>query len=162
MYGRTTSATCADNVALPNPANGCQANEVTFLAGDALSMTWRETAALMGVHSLGKASLQNSGYSGWWTDEANVAAFNNNYYISIVNKGWGPAEVPGSGKSQWVRKGTIADDPNGLHPEMMLNTDLCIAYKDALAESSNCCAWERFSTLQSLNISDTFEGSPIY
>merc|ERR1719337_53181 len=99
----------------------------------------RQTAALMGVHTIGKASLENSGYSGWWQDEQNVARFNNNYYISIVNHGWGPAQLS-SGKSQWNREDTNHDQGN-LHPEMMLNTDMCLAFNNVFAESSNCCTW---------------------
>merc|ERR1740138_574236 len=57
--------------------------------------------------------------------------------------------VPGSAERQ-------------AHPEMMLNTDMCLVYKDALADESNCCAWERFPTLQNLGISDTHNGEPIY
>jgi len=161
MYGRSTKITCADAVALPNPANGCAANEVTFLASDAFNLTWRQTAALMGVHTIGKASLQNSGYSGWWQDEQNVARFNNNYYISIVNHGWGPS-VQTSGKAQWGRVDTFHDDPGQKHPEMMLNTDMCLAYKDVFAESSNCCAWERFVDLKNMNITESHGGIPIF
>jgi hypothetical protein len=160
LYGRTTSATCANAVALPNPFHGCSANEVTFLASDAFGMTWRQTAALMGVHTIGKASLQNSGYNGWWQDEHNVARFNNNYYISIVNHGWGPA-VQTSGKSQWTREDTNGDQGN-LHPEMMLNTDMCLVYSNVFAESSNCCAWERLGDLNSMNITETLNGGPTY
>jgi len=150
MYGRTTRQTCENAVALPNPFDGCAANEVTFLAHNAFSFTWRETAALMGVHTLGKATLENSGYSGWWQDEHNVARFNNNYYISIVNHGWGPAKKS-SGKFQWDRVDSMHDQ-GGNHPEMMLNTDMCLVYKDLKAESSNCCAWERFAELTRLNV----------
>jgi hypothetical protein len=161
LYGRTTSATCENAVALPNPLHGCAANEVTFLAADAFGMTWRETAALMGVHTIGKASIQNSGYAGWWQDEQNVARFNNNYFISIVNHGWGPDLITSSGKSQWIREDSN-DDAGDLHPEMMLNTDMCLVYLDVFAESSNCCAWQRFNDLKNMNITESFEGSPIY
>jgi len=160
LYGRTTRNTCENAVALPNPFHGCAANEVTFLGSDAFAMTWRQTAALMGVHTIGKASLENSGYSGWWQDEHNVARFNNNYYISIVNHGWGPS-VLSSGKSQWGRIDTFHD--NGRqHPEMMLNTDMCLAYKDVFAETSNCCAWERFGDLLNMNITESFDNQLIY
>jgi hypothetical protein len=160
-YGRTTSATCANNVALPNPANGCADNEQTFLASNALHLSWRETAALMGVHTIGKASPENSGFSGWWQDEQNVARFNNNYYISIVNHGWGPEDSVG-GKKQWGRIDFRHDDPNSLHPEMMLNTDMCLVYTNVTAELSNCCAWERLGDLQHMNITETYENKSIF
>lgn len=160
-YGRSTSKSCQDNVALPNPADGCKANEVTFIS--AFGMTWRQTAALMGVHSLGKATLENSGYKGWWQDENNNALFNNNYYISIVNKGWSPSIVKSGNKtkSQWTRQGVKHDDKKNEHPEMMLNTDMCLAYKDVTAEDSKCCAWMRFPTLKEHSVADTHEGTPI-
>merc|ERR1712113_1332327 len=98
----------------------------------------------MGVHSLGKASVQNSGYSGWWTDESNVASFNNNYYISIVNKGWGPTPVGANSKPQWERRGSKHDDEHDEHPEMMLNTDMCLVSRPTVAlgrDSLLCKIW---------------------
>jgi len=160
MYGRLTSASCANAVALPNPLHGCRANEVTFLAPDAFNLTWRQTTALMGVHTIGKASRENSGYSGWWQDEDNVARFNNNYYISIVNHGWGPGTSLG-GKAQWIRE-DFNHDNGAAHPEMMLNTDMCLAYGDHYAENASCCAWERYSSLTSMNINEMHAGEPIF
>jgi len=154
QFGRTTKESCEDNPPLPNPQDGCKANEVTFLADNALNLTWRQTAALMGVHTLGKAHASNSGYSGWWTDEQSVAHFDNSYYLDVINKGWSPSVVPSSVKSQWARGDAHKDDPELAHPQMMLNTDMCLAYKDVLAESSRCCAWERFDVLKDAGIED--------
>jgi hypothetical protein len=152
-YGRSTSETCRDAVHLPNPADGCRANEVTFLADDAFGLTWRETAALMGVHTVGKASHENSGYSGWWQDEVHNGKFDNHYYIGMVNHGWGP-RVKKSGKAQWDRVDTSHEGGQESHPEMMLNTDLCLVYQDIMAESSDCCAWERSVPLKMMGIEE--------
>merc|ERR1712176_1646210 len=64
----------------------------------------------MGVHSLGRAQTRFSGYSGWWSDALNSRRFNNNYYISMVTKGWMPERslsdihgVPQVDKNQWQR-----------------------------------------------------------
>ena len=51
--------------------------------------TTREVAALMGAHTLGSASIDNSGFQGVWvTNEP--AYFNNKYYSNIAdsNAGW--------------------------------------------------------------------------
>jgi hypothetical protein len=50
---------------------------------------WGLTAAISGAHTLGKAQVKNSGYNGWWSDAKNSMKFNNNYYSSLVFKGWG-------------------------------------------------------------------------
>jgi len=111
----------------------------------------------MGVHSLGKATEANSGYSGWWSDTDNSRKFNNNYYVSMLLKGWIPEKSIGgnSAKNQWQRGdlGAVTGDGH----EMMLNTDLCLAFvcdsdyttcasdgqsKDNfLAADLDCCTW---------------------
>lgn len=90
----------------------------------------------MGAHTVGKASLENSGYDGHWSDSESQGYFNNDYYSSLLLKGWGPElAVDGNdGKNQW----SIVDstlDVNG-HKEMMLNTDLCLLYSHTQAK--NC------------------------
>ena len=110
MFGRTTRASCPGAAhRLPNPENGCDDVEKVFVNN--LGLTRSQAAALMGVHTIGKASLQNSGYSGWWQDEQNVARFNNNYYISIVNHEWGSSALS-SGKALWIR------EDSKWHPEV--------------------------------------------
>jgi hypothetical protein len=91
-YGRTTTETCADNLhLLPNPENGCTGLNDIFIdniyaaAGDD---AWRFTAAINGAHTIGAAHSENSGYTGFWSDEANQGIFNNDYYKSLLNKGW--------------------------------------------------------------------------
>jgi hypothetical protein len=55
--------------------------------------------------------------------------FNNDYYHSILFKGWGPAYQETNGKFQWNRidKGIDAD-----HNEMVLDTDMCMVYKTSV------------------------------
>lgn len=103
-----------------------------------MGLSDRESAALMGVHSLGRCRLENSGFDGWWSDPKNAATFNNNYYISLLLKGWAPVKTK-KGKMQWGRVGARTL----FHPELMLNTDICLAYGDhaEFAEKQNCCAW---------------------
>merc|ERR1719401_541010 len=87
-FGRVTNPRCDFNPHLPTPTDGCEANVKTFIAPGTLGLTWRQVAALQGVHTVGKTHAKNSGFSGWWQDPDNVATFTNNYFISIVNKGW--------------------------------------------------------------------------
>lgn len=151
-YGRTTPASCESrpNGTLPNPEKSCDDVERVFNRG--LGLSWEQTAALMGVHTLGKARPENSGYDGYWSDPQNSKTFNNDYFTSMVAKGWVPERAVGGNpnKNQWVRKD--AHDPS--HKEMMLNTDLCLLYKHTNnpgaagsqaefldAATHSCCAW---------------------
>lgn len=153
-YGRTTAETCPWALGrLPNPEDGCPANDETFVKR--MGLTWSETAALMGVHTLGRALPDNSGYNGFWSDSKNSRRFNNDYYNSLLDKGWRPERVNGNPqKNQWFRADMGRDDRT-LGKEMMLNTDLCLAYKNGgrglfadkeLAPGgSKCCTWRMAS-----------------
>jgi catalase (peroxidase I) len=63
------------------------------------------TAAISGAHAVGKASLNNSGYEGYWGSKYESGKFNNHYYKAILNGGWGPLrEVAGNkDKNMWIR-----------------------------------------------------------
>jgi len=127
---------------LPNPEGSCDEVDRVFVKN--MGLTKAEATALSGVHTLGRARLENSGYEGWWSDPDNSRIFNNNYFVSIVAKGWGPkTAVDGNpNKNMWVRSDVDADKHNH---EMMLNTDMCLAYfedgKGLKADEHNCCAW---------------------
>ncbi|CAE7355462.1 unnamed protein product, partial [Symbiodinium necroappetens] len=153
-FGRTTAVTC-DFAAgrLPNPENGCDAVEQTFL--DGMGLDWTEAAALMGVHSLGRAQVSNSGYHGWWSDPENSRRFNNDYFVSLLAKGWIPelAVAGNAGKNQWERSDIGRDTSFDGH-EMMLNSDLCLVYSEngrnggpVLATEHDCCAWLTSDTI---------------
>ena len=151
-YGRTTAKTCEwAHGRLPNPENSCAAVQETFV--QSMGLTWGEAAALMGVHTLGRAKVANSGYDGWWSSARMSRNFNNDYFVSILAKGWAPeAAVAGnSAKNQWKRSDVGANDAT-LGKEMMLNTDLCLAFTmdnegaveldAATAEHAQCkCTW---------------------
>jgi hypothetical protein len=141
-FGRTTAQTCVENQGhlLPNPEDGCAANERVFVQN--MGLTWAETAALMGVHTLGRAQVKFSGYEGWWSGPENQRRFNNDYYISMGMKGWEPMKAVANNtkKNMWIRSDHKMDQKGGL--EMMLDTDLCLAWGNAeLAKDSDCCAW---------------------
>merc|ERR1719277_1511017 len=90
-FGRKSVTECSWNVHLPNPEEGCDATDKTF--NKQMGLSWRYSAALMGVHSLGRAQKENSGYEGWWSDAHNSRIFNNNYYTSLIVKGWMPQRI---------------------------------------------------------------------
>ena len=154
-FGRVTATSCPFTVGrLPDPERGCGAVEENFL--DGLGLTWTQAAALMGVHTLGRAEVSNSGYHGWWSDPENSRQFNNNYYVSLLAKGWIPelAVSGNAGKNQWERSDIGRDTSFDGH-EMMLNTDLCLVYNEngrnggpVLATEHDCCAWLTSDTIQ--------------
>lgn len=92
-------------------------------------VAWGLTAAISGAHTVGKASKENSGFEGFWDDSVGSGIFNNGYYLSLLKNGWGP-EKPnsesGNTKAQWK---LVDDGWNNEHKEMMLNTDMCLAFK---------------------------------
>jgi len=155
-YGRTTAFEgCSfSKGSLPNPEESCSAVQSCFV--DRLGLSWPQSAALMGVHTLGRASPENSGYDGWWSDPENSRRFNNDYFVSILAKGWcakrnvndcseeGEADGSCVKKNQWQR----CDVGSQGQAEMMLDTDMCLAFSDALdgdgmlrASEDDCCAW---------------------
>jgi hypothetical protein len=147
-YGRTTKQDCPLAAhRLPDPEHSCAAVNETFVKS--MGLTWSESAALMGVHSLGRAQIQNSGYNGWWGSAEGSRRFDNDYYLALLAKGWVPEKAVGNNpkKNQWKRsdKGT---NEKVLGKEMMLDTDMCLLYtfdtqgKEQLsAKNHSCCAW---------------------
>jgi len=146
-YGRTTVTSCEYSYhRLPNP-EVCSDVQRVFV--DNLGLDWTEAAALMGVHTLGRASPSNSGYDGWWSDPENSRRFNNNFFISILANGWMPQRAVGGNpaKNQWERSNRNFD-PTTQGKQMMLDTDLCLAFSTGLlsfeslaARDHDCCAW---------------------
>jgi hypothetical protein len=146
QYGRTTNAGCAWAIGrLPNPEFGCDnvPNSVKTVFVDAMGLSWNESAALMGVHTLGRADPANSGYDGWWSEPTQQGIFNNDYFKAIIDKGWKKETQSNPNKRQWIRS-DVALDPNNL--EMMLTSDMCLSYSSTalLAANDNCCAWSHF------------------
>jgi len=128
--GRKTAETCSWDVGrMPNPEHGCSDLRDVFVDSIFFGRRngWALTMALSGVHSLGKASPENSGYDGFWSDAKSQGKFNNDYYRSLLYKGWGPELAVGNNKNknQWKR---IDKGFNNEHKEMMLNSDLCLIY----------------------------------
>jgi len=107
--------------------------------------TARDTALIMGAHTLGAANLANTGFVGRWTSSPN--AFNNEYYRTMVNPPsgetqWEQVEV-GTDKHEW-RWGCDASG-NGCQ-DLMLNVDMSLLFditynsvgKAVLPSGSSC------------------------
>lgn len=84
---------------------------------------WKLVAAISGAHTIGQATLANSGFNGTWSDDDNQDVFNNDYYKSIITKGWAPKEIDAT-HHQWER----VDKSNDTDSQMMLSSDMCLAY----------------------------------
>jgi len=137
---------------MPDAEEGCDHLESIFVNHIYSNMgsttdSWKMTAAISGAHTLGQARISNSGFNGHWSDAANQGKFNNDYYKSLLLKGWFPEKsVNGnSGKNQWLRidEHTEVDG----HHEIMLNSDMCLAYDNdgragtLKSADSDCCGW---------------------
>jgi len=143
-FGRQTALQCSPEP-LPNPTHACDAVEEVFI--ERMGLSPEQATALMGVHTLGRALPENSGYDGFWVSQQHAIEFSHHYYRAVIAIGWRPATTS-QGKTQWVR-----GDVNPGHPlsgEMMLNTDMCLAYQSGntkpytRSEDTNhtgCCLW---------------------
>jgi len=168
-FGRTSAETCdqSGQSLMPNPELGCVGLKDIFI--DHIykaqgAMAWNLTAAISGAHTLGSASIENSGYNGFWDGPEEAGKFNNGYYKSLLFKGWyQELAVDGNpDKNQFKR---IDDAMGADHKEMMLSTDMCLAFtanqaaadddckrlkncewtleeaEPLLAQTHDCCAW---------------------
>jgi len=139
QFGRETQVSCTPEP-LPVPTDSCDAVGAVFV--ERMQLTWTQSVALMGVHTLGRALPENSGYDGFWVSGHQAMTFDNMYFARIIGAGW-TIETTSEGKSQWKR----ADLVDG---EMMLNTDMCLAFQSGMAapwtraedtSHSGCCLW---------------------
>uniref|UniRef100_A0A7S3FX88 Uncharacterized protein n=2 Tax=Strombidium rassoulzadegani TaxID=1082188 RepID=A0A7S3FX88_9SPIT len=157
-FGRETRATCEDSInKVASPESGCEGP--LGLRGVFIeniygkfpeAMAWRLTAAISGAHTLGGAAPERSGYVGYWGSRDTTGKFDNDYFRSMLLKGWGPYHITEEGKpdkNEWYRI-DAGSDPYTSHMQMMLDSDLCLAFRTGgphpeqlLAKDSNCCAW---------------------
>lgn len=88
---------------------------------------WKLTAAISGAHTIGQARPENSGFDGTWSDGANQDKFNNDYYRSLILKGWASQKIDDD-HHQWKRVDSFTPDGTARQ-QMMLSSDLCLAYQ---------------------------------
>jgi len=126
-YGRETSSSCKAALgSLPDAEAGC--DSVQRILVNRMGLTWNQSAALMGAHTIGGASTERSGFHGRWTSAESSRKFDNAYYVSLVLNGWAPEHLEGQEQHhQWKRVDLGADSYRKGH-EMMLDTDMCLYY----------------------------------
>jgi len=122
---------------MPNPENACEGKGpgkdglkqifVDNIYRDSEN-PWTMTAAISGAHTVGSAKKEMSGYDGFWSDKASSGIWNNNYYKSVLMKGWGVERAINGNKekNQWK----LIDKGLNEHKQMMLTTDMCLVYKN--------------------------------
>jgi hypothetical protein len=151
-YGRITSHRCVFSYGrLPDAEKDCE--DVDNVLVQNLGLTLNQSAALLGAHTIGQASLNRSGYSGFWVGANSSRKFDNEYYLSLLMKGWGPKHNMNGLRQQWDRIDVGVDNDNH-GPEMMLNSDICLYYRggaqkitESFTKIARCeCAWTRYST----------------
>lgn len=94
--GRTTNEACESVGLMPDAEKGCTDLNSIFIdhifnvKNIKERSRWRLTAAVTGAHTLGRARKENSGFEGTWSDATNQGVFNNDFYKSLILKGWAP------------------------------------------------------------------------
>mmetsp|Transcript_116529 Transcript_116529/g.201311 ORF Transcript_116529/g.201311 Transcript_116529/m.201311 type:complete len:509 (-) Transcript_116529:161-1687(-) len=155
-YGRVTNSKCESAIGkMPDAERGCDAVQDTMLSN--MGLSWNQSAALMGAHTIGQASLTRSGYDGRWVTAASSLRFDNDYYMSIILKGWAPQPKVGGrpAKNQWKRV-DIGVNHYSKGTEMMLDSDMCLYHSPydhqvvpnplhaSISGTQGCnCAWVR-------------------
>jgi len=148
-FGRTTAAECAwSESRMPNPENG---SEIVRVLQENMGLDTASKTAIMGLHGIGRARVNNSGYDGWFVDAQKARQLGTHYYAAMVGQGF-VAEVKvasNPGKNQWIRADVGRGRDRALGKNMMLNTDLCLLHGQNNAGSkvlnatsdAPCCAW---------------------
>lgn len=127
--GRKTNETCNETGRMPNAEAGCTDIKTVFIdhlfsgVKSKERFKWKLAAAISGAHTIGQATLNNSGFNGSWSDSDNQDVFNNDYYKSLLLKGWAPKEIDAT-HHQWERVDKSTDGAG----QMMLSSDMCLAY----------------------------------
>ena len=109
----------------------------------------QETVALLGVHTLGRARTENSGFEGRWVRNTTAKGVNpasvldNQYYIEIIRP-WVQVDITspltGTTKVQWQDPNTKTNsifsrlNPNQL--PMLFNSDFCFALNFTVIDKS--------------------------
>jgi catalase (peroxidase I) len=133
-WGRKDASVCNFDVGrLPDSEKGY--NHVMSWAVDQLGLTVRETVALMGAHSLGRAMPANSGYDGAW--DRGDSVFDNQYFNDMINIPW--SQNVNDFRTLGITRLTHQWNANGF---MFLNTDMALGF-DIGADDPNAVAQRR-------------------
>ena len=126
--GRVDSDICDNQGSRLPLATGCSEVENTFL--NKMGISWTDAVALLGAHTLGRGSLQNSGFDGTWVANDNDSTiFDKSFYTEGINRAWRPRDT-NVGTNDW----TWGGNNRGV---MFLNTDVCLMFD--IDDSVECC-----------------------
>ena len=121
---------------------------------DEFDFTADETVALMGVHTLGSASTENSGFSGAWV-QGGVRNLNNDYYKIMINS-----------DNSWRQRDVSSDDTspaiqwNAAGVGFMLNSDMAIYKEFTVDEDGNSsCTYDACPVSDSAELVEKFAAS---
>eukprot|EP00035_Acanthoeca_spectabilis_P032956 m.21353 g.21353 ORF g.21353 m.21353 type:complete len:485 (+) comp5679_c0_seq1:195-1649(+) len=129
-FGRSDAASCqlpAGPGRLPSAQGGDE--EITRVFVNQMQLTFRDAAALIGAHTLGRTQTANSGFNGPWNDESGV--FSNEYYRELLRP-WNKVQLDPD-HTEW-RRG------NNQDRTIMLNADMELVFNvvDDLANIQTC------------------------
>ena len=136
LYGRKDCATSPNSTrdfGFPDAHKGLE--HVMEVFRDGIGLTERQTVAIIGAHTLGMASPQNSGFQGPWAPPTN--RFDNAFYRTLVDgrSQWNQNQVNSQNappdlnpRFQWDNFEPMPGRPRPRNPRMMLNTDMVLYF----------------------------------
>ena len=135
QWGRSDRDSCpGSGDRVPAPTR-CSSIEEAFITR--MGLSYKDSVALMGGHTLGRGDDDLSGHHGTWVDNNEDAQrFDKQYYEEIYLNAWRPRKT-WDFKQDWTTGRDSSDDSN----RVMLNTDICLVYDiDSLMRSrTKCC-----------------------
>lgn len=126
-WGRTDVSICPESSARLPLDTGCDQVEGVFLTR--MGLSWTDATALLGAHSLGRATDGNSQHDGTWVQSGQESTvFDKGFYDELTRRSWRPLSRNGA-QHDW----TWGGNTRGV---MMLNTDICLFFD---ISNPNCC-----------------------
>lgn len=131
LWGRKDSDTCPGSGDRLPETSGCDQVEDVFLRR--MGLTWTDTVALLGAHTLGRGDIRFSGHDGTWSSSDKEAqVFDKQYYEAFFTETWRPRNM-GQDTQDW-RSGFSGG-------RLMLNTDMCLVFdiNEYVERNIPCC-----------------------
>jgi len=101
-----------------------------------MGLTIQDITALLGAHTLGRPMPENSGYAFYWTNVAN--RFSNQFYKDLLYGSWKRYTNNYAFHGQ-THQWNTEPLPDGMDPNMMLNTDMSLVYYNIGSEGDGVC-----------------------
>ncbi|KAL3788224.1 hypothetical protein HJC23_004691 [Cyclotella cryptica] len=147
LWGRRDADSCQGQGDRIPMGSGCREVQDVFL--DAMGLTWRDSVALLGAHTIGKAHSEFSGHDGYWMPSGQEAlVFDKQYYEELVMRPWRARNI-GKEEEDFI----ASTEMTHQEPQMMLKTDLCFWFDtdnhypcctrtNRWMDGQNWCDWE--------------------